>query len=354
MYYYTIEEIDRIRSSATKVDLSKYATVVSTLTYLENEIKKNIVLEPPVEQHYNSTGGSKRSMMIHTVDNKRGQSHEEPKKERVQIIRRTVHNNNNNNNKSSSNKVTTEDWEALRNFKTTKIEVKEGLDKIINEKIRMVLNKIIVKNYESLKDTVLASIAECIDQYPEPITMEKVSKSIFDIVCNNRFLSEVYVDLYSTLVTKYDAFRTLLLERVQQYRDTMDQMKYADPDKDYDAYCAYVKSNDYRKAITLFIINMFKKGCIFDAEYMIELIQFLLAKTRENYTVCGRQNEVEEITENFYLIYSNCNYLLCDYPVWSNKIIPIIREYAELKPDESQSITSRVLFKYQDIVEGLE
>ena len=44
-----------------------------------------------------------------------------------------------------------------------------------------------------------------------------------------------------------------------------------------------------------FIINMFKQNCIFDKEYMIELIQFLLTKTREYYVQAGKQNEVEEI-----------------------------------------------------------
>ena len=114
-----------------------------------------------------------------------------------------------------------------------------------------------------------------------------------------------------------------------------------------------MKVNDQRKAMTLFIIQLFKKEKI-PAEYMLELIIFLLNKTRENRDKPNKTNEVDEITENFYLIYLHCNVFLDTCDLWATQVVPIIREFAEIQLGSFPSISSRALLKYQDIVEGMD
>jgi hypothetical protein len=249
--------------------------------------------------------------------------------------------------------VSASDWEALRNFKPTKkMEITDGADKIIND-IRMTLNKITQKTYETLKTSIIHAIRECLELYPDETTMQKLSKHFFDIVVRDRFLTDIYVDLYLALIENFPAFEAQFDVRVSVYRDTMDQMKYADPEKDYDAYCSYVKVNDQRKAMTLFIVQLFKKEKI-SATYMIDLVLFLLNKTRDNLSVAGKSNEVEEITENFYLVYLHCNVFLDTCEEWTTQVVPIIREFSEIQLGSLPSISSRALLKYQDIVEGME
>ena len=332
MYYYTIEDYDAIRFNMGS-DSILTNDILDTLRYLENELKKHApATEPAHVQPHNHHENN---------NNKKSRS--------AQVVRRAPPSGG----EKSRNNVSSEDWESLRNFKPTKkTETVEGPDKIIND-IRMTLNKITQKTYDNLKANILKSFEECVKQFPDELTMQKLSKHIFDIVVRDRFLTDIYVDLYLALVECFPSFETQFTERVEIYRATIDHMQYVDPQKDYDGYCNYVKFNDQRKAMTLFIIQLFKKGKVSESD-MIDLMVFLLNKTRLNRDKVGRTNEVEEITENFYLAYLHCNVLLETNPEWKSFIVPTIREFAEMQLGSFPSISSRALLKYQDIIEGLD
>ena len=82
-----------------------------------------------------------------------------------------------------------EDWESVRNFKVTKIEKKEGIEKKINE-IRIALNKISEKNKieQTLKITELISIVFENDNNINE-NVEKIVKFVFDTASSNAFYS---------------------------------------------------------------------------------------------------------------------------------------------------------------------
>lgn len=335
MYYYTIEDFSTIL-----VEHSVIPPEVNTLLgNLEAELKRQAAQEPQLPQQQQqqpiqlprNVAPSHRSSSSQSVVRRHGKG----------------------STKSSTQNVSAGDWEALRSFKPTKkTEAAEGSDKIVND-IRMTLNKITQKTYETLKTNVIQAVRECLELYPDETTMQKLSKQFFDIVVRDRFLTDIYVDLYLALIENFPAFEGQFDARVDVYRETMDQMKYADPEKDYDAYCNYVKVNDQRKAMTLFIIQLFKKDKI-PATYMLELVLFMLNKTRENRDMPNKTNEVDEITENFYLVYLHCNVFLDTCDEWVAQVVPIIREFAEIQLGSFPSISSRALLKYQDIVEGMD
>ena len=54
---------------------------------------------------------------------------------------------------------TLEDWGTARQFKTTKFEIKVGVDKLIND-IRISLNKITNTTYDKLRDAIIKIIHE--------------------------------------------------------------------------------------------------------------------------------------------------------------------------------------------------
>ena len=334
MYYYTIEDYDAIRFNMGSESILTN-DILDTLRYLENELKKHApATEPAHVQPHNHHENN---------NNKKSRSAQ------ATVVRRAPPSGG----EKSRNNVSSEDWESLRNFKPTKkTETVEGPDKIIND-IRMTLNKITQKTYDNLKANILKSFEECVKQFPDELTMQKLSKHIFDIVVRDRFLTDIYVDLYLALVECFPSFESQFTERVEIYRATIDHMQYVDPQKDYDGYCNYVKFNDQRKAMTLFIIQLFKKGKVSESD-MIDLMVFLLNKTRLNRDKVGRTNEVEEITENFYLAYLHCNVLLETNPEWKSQIVPNIREFAEMQLGSFPSISSRALLKYQDIIEGMD
>jgi hypothetical protein len=90
-------------------------------------------------------------------------------------------------------KIIDDDWENVRKtivFKPTKIVEKEGLEKILND-IRISLNKISAKNYESQRDIIIENINNIMnnDNENKENDMKLIVNSIFEIAINNKFLS---------------------------------------------------------------------------------------------------------------------------------------------------------------------
>jgi hypothetical protein len=332
MGVYTLEDFAGFSPAAIP------ASVLTILSNLENELKRHAASEPQVSHHHHGNNNNHQQQQ-------QQQSHHHAKRQApAPIVRKP---------RKNTTSVSASDWEALRNFKPTKKpEAAEGSDKIIND-IRMTLNKITQKTYETLKTSVINGIGECLNAYSDDATMSKLSKHFFDIVARDRFLTDIYVDLYLALIAFFPAFDDHFKQRVEVYRATIDTMKYADPEQDYDAYCDYVKVNDQRKAMTLFIIQLFKRDHV-PATSMLDLMKFLLDKTTENRGLAGRTNEVDEITENFYLTYLHCGCLLDQEDEWRGSIIPAIREFASMQMGAYPSVSSRALLKYQDMAESID
>jgi hypothetical protein len=111
-------------------------------------------------------------------------------------------------------------WENVRNFKTTKIEKKEGIEKKINE-VRICINKMSAKNYELQRDTILAFMVEEDDE------LEKIANAIFDIASTNKFYAELYARLYKELIHLYPVFQKVMDDFLQKYMDSLQEIKYS-------------------------------------------------------------------------------------------------------------------------------
>ena len=85
---------------------------------------------------------------------------------------------------------------------------------------------------------------------------------IFDIASANRFMSELYADMYVELVGEYETFGEILDGLLVKYRETINNISYADPNEDYDKFCDYNKENELRRANTAFIMNLTKRDMI--------------------------------------------------------------------------------------------
>lgn len=278
------------------------------------------------------------------------------------------HNNNNNNSfsKSSSSRVLSKipddlSWENVRNFKTTKLEKKEGIDKKIND-IRICLNKISAKNYDTQKETIfqyISSIRTSEDSEEEILVsqeaLEKIANAIFDIASTNKFFSEIYAKLYKSLVELYPIFNQVLNRFVTNFMDSLQEIKYVDPNVDYDAFCAYNKQNDKRKASAVFLIHMMKLD-ILAVSKVIEILSNFVVKIEENMEMTNRLNEVEEMTEVLFLfLQEGFAFLLHTKDVIKEKedltfISNKVRSFATYKIKEKASLSSRVIFKYMDLV----
>jgi hypothetical protein len=256
---------------------------------------------------------------------------------------------NNLNNKKVST-VTDEEWQSIKTFKSTKMEKKEGIEKSIND-IRICLNKLSNKNYEVQTSSIIELIQSIIDNDEEE-DIKTVAKSIFDIASNNKFYSEIYANLYKDLMERYGIFKENIGNFIEKYKESIDEINYIDPNTDYDKFCDYNKSNDSRKALSTFIVNMMKNG-ILKTTTITDIILFFQNRVFEYIELPNKSNEVEEITENIFILVTlskmDCN----ECGEWKT-ITENLKQISQLKSKDKLSLSNRALFKYMDILDQLK
>jgi hypothetical protein len=235
-------------------------------------------------------------------------------------------------------------WENIRNFKSTVIEKKEGIEKKKND-VRICLNKMSNKNYDIQRDAIFSYILDIENNEEE---LEKIALSIFDIASTNKFYSEMYAKLYRELIKLYPVFQKVMNDFLQNYLISLQDIKYADPNIDYDLFCEYTKISDKRKATAQFIVHMMHET-ILSQEYIISIITNLIKKVRENMNLVNKVNEVEEITELVNIFISQSITIIIPNEQWI-QCIDAIHEFSKYKLKEKNSLSSRIIFKYSDLV----
>ena len=242
-------------------------------------------------------------------------------------------------------------WERVREFKTTKIETAlSGPEKVIQD-IRTCLNKMSTKNYESQKDQILSLLKE---HYND--VNSDVSQTIFDIASTNSFYVELYAKLYKELIKSFPHFNELVNTFLGTFVGSVREIVFIDADQDYEAYCAYNKKNDKRKATAVFLVHLMKEDVISRLKVINIILTFeeLAAKYVEE---TNRINEVEEIAEMLFLFFKEGKGLFQDVQtewIWKYKVVPAIETFSKYKKNDKPSISSRAIFKFMDIMESLK
>jgi hypothetical protein len=247
--------------------------------------------------------------------------------------------------------VDDEQWEKIKAFKSTQIEQKEGIEKLIND-VRVCLNKISNKNYETHRDTIIQYIKEIIENKETDIELLKIKKSIFEIASTNKFYSELYALLYKDLINTFDCFKENIEPFINEYIDSIQNINYVDPKVDYDKYCDYNKENDKRKAMSSFIVNL-SKNDIVEKNTVINKIVYLEELVLSYCDTENKTNELEEITENLFILITKSLSILINEANWEI-VINNIKHLAQMKTKEHKSLSSRALFKFMDILDFIK
>jgi hypothetical protein len=259
--------------------------------------------------------------------------------------------------------VVSEEWKALKASSTVvKTTCKEGIEKDMNE-LRMILNKITNKNYDTQKDHILDLIKKCQihqdiinndskeseDISTDTSYMNKIGQFIFDIASTNKFYGEVYAELYQALIQEYRIFEIILQEFVQSFQTMIKKIEYADPNVNYDAYCEYIKLNDKRRATTSFLAILMNRSVLSETT-ILDFIQHFQHSLNIYVNKEGHEDEVNEITELLYLLILLSKDCLQNHPTWKDEIIPEVISYSNKKAKDYQSLSSRSIFKFKDIL----
>jgi len=249
------------------------------------------------------------------------------------------------------------DWGEMRNFKTTIIEKKQGIEKKINE-IRIALNKFSVKSKEEQTTTIVNLIDGVVNEEntENDENMNKIIGFIFNIASSNAFFSEIYAELYMKLVNKYSIFGSKITDLVENYKKSYNEIKPVDPNDDYDGYCGYVKLNDNRKAMTTFMCyltkyNVLDGGTLLSiTDYIVDLLP-VMAERDDAISV------VDEYSDNLYILITTV-YELFENNINFNKVtvekLRVISKFRKSGSARYKSISSRASFKIMDLLDYIK
>lgn len=259
--------------------------------------------------------------------------------------------------KSKKNKaqeiVNDEDWDALRTFQTTKIEEKVGLESQIDA-IRALLNKLSDKNYLDMSNKIIDLIDKLVEDNITLENMERLSSAIFEIASTNRFYSKLYADLYSELSSKYETMKSTFENKLTEFTSLFNTIEYIDPKVDYDKFCEINKTNEKRKSLATFYLNLMHNGIIPKKTIML-ITRSLLAQVYAFISEVEKKNEVDELTETIAILYKKELYEEDDGDdyqlIEGYTITEVVEKIANSKVKDYKSLTNKTLFKFMDLID---
>ena len=255
--------------------------------------------------------------------------------------------------------VTSDDWDTLRTFQATKIEKKTGTDGQINQ-LRLLLNKLTDKTFVEIHsqiiDIIEAIVADIEEDKDKDLNI--IGLAIFEIASTNKFYSKLYADLYTDLIYRYEFVRPIFRKNFDEYMNIFNNIETADPEIDYNKFCEINKTNEKRKAISAFFMNLMTNNIV-PKNSIIHILRELLESVLKFIEQEDKKNEVQEITENIAILFNKemIENMLSDKAtrhccmIKENTIIQIIANLANSKSKDYKSLSNKSIFKYMDLLE---
>jgi hypothetical protein len=234
-------------------------------------------------------------------------------------------------------------WQTMRDFKPTVVLDKQNK----TNDIRVALNKLSQKNYETTSEFIIEKIRELVEENDDE-QIQKTIQTIFDIISTNKIFAPIYARFYKTLMGQFPALFSIQ-DIPANFLKSIGSLRYADPNTDYDNFCIYNKENDKRKATAIFTTELAAIDAISHQQIFFMTNQ-LLALVKGFLNETDKKNEIEEITENIYILVTNKSVILNHLP---DDIRETILEISQMKSSTYPSITSRAIFKYIDMIEKM-
>ena len=251
--------------------------------------------------------------------------------------------------------ITDDDWQAIRDFQATEIIKKEGIGASI-DLIRKHLNKITDKTYDVLSQEIVKEISSIVSEKDaeSPDVLEdlnKVGDSIFNIASGNGFYSKMYATLYKDLMSQFSFMEKIFSTNFEQFRALFKTIEYCDPNKDYDKFCDNNKTNEKRRSVSLFYVNLMKAEIV-GADSITDIITELQEYMMRLIVADDNQMVVEELSEVMFILITNSAELLGKRDEWEG-IINIVTRISTMNNKSHPSISNKTIFKHMDMLDEL-
>jgi hypothetical protein len=245
-----------------------------------------------------------------------------------------------------------ENWKKREEFKATVIAKKEGYENLLGE-LKKFLNKLTTANYDTQVESVIETVKSIIalDDDDEKIqaALTQTTEVILQVACSNKYYSALYAKLYMRLVDIHEQFLEEKGRVCDKFLNALQEIEIVDPNVDYDRFCAVNKKNDERRAMMLYIINLYKtSGCsIAELSSVVIKIDEMIHNHVSESSFIEYTNELTEIMNIFVTnmvteIKSNKEWVFV-----KDRIV----DYSKYKTKDYPGMSSRTIFKYMDMVD---
>lgn len=271
-------------------------------------------------------------------------------------------NSSNNNDRSSYKKkkrhneeVNTDDWQTLRSFQKTEFVKKEGIEKEI-DCIRALINKLTDKTY----DKIIEKLTDTLDiikdnENCDSVYIDKIGHSIFTMATSNKFNSNVYARLANELQTKYEFMTNIVDNNINEFMKLFEDMEFVSPEVDYNKFCEMNIINEKRRAMSLFLTNLYKNKVI-TLDFVFDKIISIQNMIMEEETMLNESKymEVNELSENLYIFLTSIPYsTLVSYSGWG-QIMDNLLQIKNIDTKKFMGISPKSKFKHMDILDKLK
>jgi hypothetical protein len=266
---------------------------------------------------------------------------------------RTPYFPNNKKNKKKYNGAKQDEFQPISNFKKTEIIKKDGIEKEIND-IRLLINKLSQQTYDKIVIILISKLNEInINETYNIDSINKIGYTIFNMATTNKFNSNIYARLCSKLITEFEFMNSIIYDNITEFMKQFNNMVFVNPEEDYDEFCKMNISNEKRRSMSLFIINLYKNNVI-TIDIVIQYIINIQNIITNNIDDSSKKMENQELTENLYILLTNIPFLIIKKQKEWIKIYENIKFIKNLTSNSKLGISSKCKFKHMDIYDQLK
>lgn len=378
---YTLQDFNTIIWGGFTYDL-KDSGVIELISSLADKVGAPSYIKTPVfpkrekqekMDNNNGCGGSSISSSISNSSNK--YDNKDGRQNVLATNSGTVCNNGNNNNirraRNKPSQITDDDWNTIRTFQKTELRRVEGIEKRIDA-IRSLLNKLTEATYNVVKNEIFDEVKEIIEtnnvnkndstadegaiatvSVVDEENITTIANSIFNTASSNIFYSSLYSKLFNELMSYHEVFKSVFEKSFSEFVGLFKKIDYVDPSVDYNKFCDNTKTNDKRRAMSTFIVNLMKEG-VLHPDKVVDIIIELQEMISSYIKVANKTNELEELNENIFILVTNGKDVLSSHEEWERitskiKFLSVLK----VKMKEYPSVNNKLIFKNMDILEEL-
>jgi hypothetical protein len=231
---------------------------------------------------------------------------------------------------------------------------KDGIDIHIN-KIRVCLNKLSETSYVDILSQITDILNTSIIGQVSEEDLFRVGNMIFEIASNNKFYSKLYAKLYTELIQLFQPLYEIFNTNYDSYLTLFKNIQYVDPDENYDQFCVNNATNERRKAVSAFFVNLTLNG-VMTSNNLIRILKDLFETILAFIVQPNKSNEVCELIENISILYDpkvrplyEGPSILVETTVMSGTFAEVLSQLAKTKVKTYPSLSSKTIFKCMDL-----